>query len=95
MSVCWDYPSADRAMRGRRRQPRLTFGKTIVGKRRTSHRPLDLTGSVFDFMGGLAGVLPPIAVSDFRTPLVIIAIIEILGVPHCICAMGKPERVKE
>jgi hypothetical protein len=40
-------------------------------------------------------VLPPIAVSDFRTPLVIIAIIEILGVPHCICAMGKPERVKE
>ncbi len=64
-------------------------------------RLIGLTSSVFNFMGGLAGVLSPIIVGfllkggDFRTPLTFIAIIEVLGVLSYIFVVGKLERVRE
>jgi MFS transporter, ACS family, D-galactonate transporter len=64
-------------------------------------RLIGLTSSVFNFMGGLAGVLTPIIIGvllkagDYRTPLVFIAIIEVLGVLSYIFVVGKLERVSE
>ncbi len=64
-------------------------------------RLIGLTSSVFNFMGGLAGILSPIVVGfllragDFRLPLVFIAVIEALGVCSYIFVVGKLERVRE
>ncbi len=64
-------------------------------------RLIGLTSSVFNFMGGLAGVLAPIIVGillkagDYKAPLTFIAVIEILGVLSYIFVVGKLERVKE
>jgi ACS family D-galactonate transporter-like MFS transporter len=64
-------------------------------------RLIGLTSSVFNFMGGLAGVLTPIIIGillkagDYRTPLVFIAVIEVLGVLSYIFVVGKLERVPE
>lgn len=64
-------------------------------------RLIGLTSSVFNFMGGLAGIISPIVIGwmlkggDFRLPLVFIAIIEALGVLSYIFVVGKLERVRE
>jgi ACS family D-galactonate transporter-like MFS transporter len=64
-------------------------------------RLIGLTSSVFNFMGGVAGILSPIVIGfllkagDFRLPLVFIAVIEALGVLSYIFVVGKLERVKE
>jgi ACS family D-galactonate transporter-like MFS transporter len=64
-------------------------------------RLIGLTSSVFNFMGGLAGILSPIVIGfllkggDYRMPLVFIAVIEILGVLSYIFVVGKLERVEE
>ncbi len=64
-------------------------------------RLIGLTSSVFNFMGGLAGILSPIVIGfllkagDFRLPLVFIAIIEVMGVFSYIFVVGKLERVRE
>jgi ACS family D-galactonate transporter-like MFS transporter len=63
-------------------------------------RLIGLTSSVFNFMGGLAGILSPIVIGlllragDFRLPLVFIAVIELLGVCSYIFVVGKLERVR-
>jgi ACS family D-galactonate transporter-like MFS transporter len=64
-------------------------------------RLIGLTSSVFNFMGGFAGILSPIVIGlllragDFRLPLVFIAVIEALGVCSYIFVVGKLERVRE
>jgi MFS transporter, ACS family, D-galactonate transporter len=64
-------------------------------------RLIGLTSSVFNFMGGLAGVVTPIVIGvllkggDYRMPLVFIAVIEALGVFSYIFVVGKLERVPE
>jgi ACS family D-galactonate transporter-like MFS transporter len=64
-------------------------------------RLIGLTSSVFNFMGGLAGILSPIVIGfllragDFRLPLVFIAIIEALGVCSYIFVVGRLERVRD
>ena len=64
-------------------------------------RLIGLTSSVFNLMGGLAGVTAPIIIGvllkagDYRLPLVFIAVIEVLGVLSYIFVVGKLERVKE
>jgi len=64
-------------------------------------RLIGLTSSVFNFMGGLAGVLTPIIIGvllkagDYRTPLVFVAVIEVLGVLSYLFVVGKLERVSE
>jgi len=64
-------------------------------------RLIGLTSSVFNFMGGLAGILSPIVIGfllkagDFRLPLVFIAVIEMMGVFSYIFVVGKLERVQE
>jgi MFS transporter, ACS family, D-galactonate transporter len=64
-------------------------------------RLIGLTSSVFNFMGGLAGILSPIVIGfllragDFRLPLVFIAVIEAMGVFSYIFVVGKLERVPE
>jgi ACS family D-galactonate transporter-like MFS transporter len=64
-------------------------------------RLIGLTSSVFNFMGGLAGILSPIVIGfllragDFRLPLVFIAVIEAIGVFSYIFVVGKLERVPE
>jgi MFS transporter, ACS family, D-galactonate transporter len=64
-------------------------------------RLIGLTSSVFNFMGGLAGVMTPIIIGvllkagDYRMPLVFIAVIEVLGVLSYIFVVGKLERVSE
>ena len=64
-------------------------------------RLIGLTSSVFNLMGGLAGILAPIVIGfllkagDFRLPLVFIAIIELMGVFSYIFIVGKLERVRE
>jgi MFS transporter, ACS family, D-galactonate transporter len=64
-------------------------------------RLIGLTSSVFNFMGGIAGILSPIVIGfllragDFRLPLVFIAVIEALGVCSYIFVVGKLERVRE
>ena len=64
-------------------------------------RLIGLTSSVFNFMGGLAGIIAPIIIGlllkagDYRLPLVFIAVIEVLGVISYIFVVGKLERVKE
>jgi len=62
-------------------------------------RLIGLTSSVFNFMGGLAGVVTPIVIGvllkggDYRMPLLFIAIIEALGVFSYIFVVGRLERV--
>ena len=64
-------------------------------------RLIGLTSSVFNFMGGIAGILSPIVIGfllragDFRLPLVFIAVIEAMGVFSYIFVVGKLERVRE
>jgi ACS family D-galactonate transporter-like MFS transporter len=64
-------------------------------------RLIGLTSSVFNFVGGLAGIMSPIIIGfllragDFRLPLVFIACIEALGVCSYIFVVGKLERVPE
>jgi MFS transporter, ACS family, D-galactonate transporter len=64
-------------------------------------RLIGLASSVFNFMGGVAGILSPIVIGlllragDFRLPLVFIAVIEVLGVCSYIFVVGKLERVRE
>jgi MFS transporter, ACS family, D-galactonate transporter len=64
-------------------------------------RLIGLTSSVFNCMGGVAGILSPIVVGfllrsgDFRLPLVFIAVIEAMGVFSYIFVVGKLERVPE
>jgi ACS family D-galactonate transporter-like MFS transporter len=64
-------------------------------------RLIGLASSVFNFMGGLAGILSPIVVGfllragDFRLPLTFIAVIEALGVCSYIFVVGRLERVPE
>ncbi len=64
-------------------------------------RLIGLTSSVFNFMGGLAGVVTPILIGfllragDYRLPLVFIAVVEVLGVLSYIFVVGKLERVRE
>jgi ACS family D-galactonate transporter-like MFS transporter len=64
-------------------------------------RLIGLTSSVFNFMGGIAGVVTPILIGyllragDYRLPLVFIAVIEVMGVLSYIFVVGKLERVKE
>ena len=64
-------------------------------------RLIGLTSSVFNFMGGLAGILSPIVIGfllkagDFRLPLVFIAVIEMMGVFSYIFVVGRLERVQE
>jgi len=64
-------------------------------------RLIGLTSSVFNFMGGIAGVTAPIVIGlllkagDYRLPLVFIAVIEVLGVLSYIFVVGKLERVSE
>jgi ACS family D-galactonate transporter-like MFS transporter len=63
-------------------------------------RLIGLASSVFNFMGGVAGILSPIVIGlllragDFRLPLVFIAVIEVLGVCSYIFVVGKLERVR-
>ena len=64
-------------------------------------RLIGLTSSVFNFLGGVAGIISPIIIGfllragDFRLPLVFIAVIEVLGVCSYIFVVGKLERVRE
>jgi ACS family D-galactonate transporter-like MFS transporter len=64
-------------------------------------RLIGLTSSVFNFMGGIAGIVAPIIIGvllkagDYRLPLIFIAIIEILGVLSYIFVVGKLERVSD
>jgi len=64
-------------------------------------RLIGLTSSVFNFMGGLAGIVTPIVIGvllkagDYRLPLVFIAVIEVLGVLSYIFVVGRLERVPE
>ena len=64
-------------------------------------RLIGLTSSVFNFMGGLAGIVTPIVIGvllqggDYRLPLVCIAVIEALGVFSYIFIVGKLERVSD
>jgi len=64
-------------------------------------RLIGLTSSVFNFVGGLAGILSPIVIGfllragDFRLPLVFIACIEAMGVCSYIFVVGRLERVPE
>jgi MFS transporter, ACS family, D-galactonate transporter len=64
-------------------------------------RLIGLASSVFNCMGGLAGILSPIVVGvllragDFRLPLTFIAVIEALGVCSYIFVVGRLERVPE
>ena len=64
-------------------------------------RLIGLTSSVFNCVGGLAGILSPIIIGfllragDFRLPLVFIAGIEALGVCSYIFVVGRLERVPE
>jgi ACS family D-galactonate transporter-like MFS transporter len=64
-------------------------------------RLIGLTSSVFNFMGGMAGVVTPIVIGfllkggDYRMPLIGIAVIEVLGVLSYIFVVGKLERVEE
>jgi MFS transporter, ACS family, D-galactonate transporter len=64
-------------------------------------RLIGLTSSMFNFMGGLAGILSPIVIGfllragDFRLPLVFIAVIEAMGVFSYIFVVGKLERVRD
>jgi ACS family D-galactonate transporter-like MFS transporter len=64
-------------------------------------RLIGLTSSVFNFMGGMAGVVTPIVIGvllkggDYRMPLIGIAVIELLGVLSYIFVVGKLERVQE
>jgi len=64
-------------------------------------RLIGLTSSVFNCLGGVAGILSPIIIGfllragDFRLPLVFIAVIEVLGVFSYIFVVGRLERVAE
>jgi ACS family D-galactonate transporter-like MFS transporter len=64
-------------------------------------RLIGLTSSVFNCLGGVAGILSPIIIGfllragDFRLPLVFIAVIELLGVFSYIFVVGRLERVSE
>jgi ACS family D-galactonate transporter-like MFS transporter len=64
-------------------------------------RLIGLTSSVFNCVGGIAGILSPIVIGlllkagDFRLPLVFIAVIEMMGVFSYIFVVGKLERVRE
>jgi ACS family D-galactonate transporter-like MFS transporter len=64
-------------------------------------RLIGLTSSMFNFMGGIAGILSPIVIGfllragDFRLPLVFIAVIEAMGVFSYIFVVGKLERVRD
>ncbi|WP_158925377.1 MFS transporter [Acidisphaera sp. S103] len=64
-------------------------------------RLIGLTSSVFNCMGGVAGIMSPIVIGfllrsgDFRLPLIFIAVIEALGVCSYIFVVGKLERVRE
>jgi MFS transporter, ACS family, D-galactonate transporter len=64
-------------------------------------RLIGLTSSVFNLVGGIAGILSPIIIGvllrsgDFRLPLVFIACIEALGVCSYIFVVGRLERVPE
>jgi ACS family D-galactonate transporter-like MFS transporter len=64
-------------------------------------RLIGLTSSVFNCVGGIAGILSPIVIGlllkagDFRLPLVFIAVIEMMGVFSYIFVVGKLERVQE
>jgi MFS transporter, ACS family, D-galactonate transporter len=64
-------------------------------------RLIGLTSSVFNCVGGVAGILSPIIIGfllrtgDFRLPLVFIACIEALGVCSYIFVVGRLERVPE
>ena len=64
-------------------------------------RLIGLTSSVFNLMGGVAGILSPIVIGlllragDFRLPLIFIAVIEVLGVCSYIFVVGRLERVPE
>ena len=64
-------------------------------------RLIGLTSSVFNLVGGVAGILSPIVIGfllrggDFRLPLVFIACIEALGVFSYIFVVGRLERVPE
>ncbi len=64
-------------------------------------RLIGLTSSVFNLVGGLAGILSPIIIGlllragDFRLPLVFIACIEALGVCSYLFVVGRLERVPE
>jgi MFS transporter, ACS family, D-galactonate transporter len=64
-------------------------------------RLIGLTSSVFNLVGGLAGIAAPIVIGlllkagDYRMPLIFIAIIEAMGVFSYIFVVGKLERVTE
>jgi ACS family D-galactonate transporter-like MFS transporter len=64
-------------------------------------RLIGLTSSVFNLVGGIAGIMSPIIIGvllragDFRLPLVFIACIEALGVCSYIFVVGRLERVPE
>jgi MFS transporter, ACS family, D-galactonate transporter len=64
-------------------------------------RLIGLTSSVFNCLGGVAGILSPIVVGlllrsgDFRLPLIFIAVVEVLGVFSYIFVVGKLERVAD
>lgn len=64
-------------------------------------RLIGLTGSVFNCLGGVAGILSPIVIGfllragDFRLPLVFIAVVELLGICSYLFVVGKLERVRE
>lgn len=64
-------------------------------------RLIGLTSSVFNCIGGIAGIMSPIVIGfllragDFRLPLVFIACIEALGVFSYIFVVGRLERVPE
>ena len=64
-------------------------------------RLIGLTSSVFNCLGGVAGILSPIIIGfllragDFRLPLIFIAVVEVLGVLSYIFVVGKLERVAD
>ena len=64
-------------------------------------RLIGLTSSVFNCLGGVAGILSPITIGfllragDFRLPLIFIAVVEVLGVLSYIFVVGKLERVAD
>lgn len=64
-------------------------------------RLIGLTSSVFNCLGGMAGILSPIIIGfllwagDFRLPLIFIAVVELLGVFSHIAVVGKLERVAD
>jgi ACS family D-galactonate transporter-like MFS transporter len=64
-------------------------------------RLIGLTSGMFNFTGGLAGILSPIIIGyllrggDFRLPLTFIAAVAALGVCSYVFVVGKLERVRE